>query len=126
MESKTHLRINEKYVGTIDTLSEGRACVNLLTLPEMAVDDRDLVHGGFTFGLADYAAMLAVNDPFVVLGAANVRFLAAVRVGETLRAEARLLNDPGRKKSVWVEVSTEKKVFEGEFACFILSRHVLG
>jgi acyl-coenzyme A thioesterase PaaI-like protein len=44
----------------------------------MAADQRGLVHGGFTFGLADYAAMVAVNDPNVVLGAAEVRFLAPV------------------------------------------------
>jgi acyl-coenzyme A thioesterase PaaI-like protein len=48
----------------------------------MAVDDRGLVHGGFVFGLADHAAMLAVNDPNVVLGAASTRFLKPVRVGE--------------------------------------------
>ena len=47
----------------------------------MAADGRGLVHGGFTFGLADFAAMCAVNDPNVVLGAATCKFLAPVQVG---------------------------------------------
>ena len=67
----------------------GTARVGLTTLPEMAVDAAGLVHGGFVFGLADHAAMLAVNDPYVVLGSAAVRFLRPVRVGERLIAEAR-------------------------------------
>jgi acyl-coenzyme A thioesterase PaaI-like protein len=48
----------------------------------MVVDAHGLVHGGFVFGLADYAAMLAVNDPNVVLGAAEARFLKPVRRGD--------------------------------------------
>jgi acyl-coenzyme A thioesterase PaaI-like protein len=66
----------------------------------MAADDRGLVHGGFVFGLADHAAMLAVNDPFVVLGSAEVRFLRPVVVGERLVAEARVGEVAGRKSRV--------------------------
>lgn len=32
----------------------------------MAADEYRLVHGGFIFGLADYAVMLAINEPTVV------------------------------------------------------------
>jgi len=40
----------------------------------MAVDQMGLVHGGFTFGAADFAAMAAVNDPNVVLVSSECRF----------------------------------------------------
>ena len=46
---------------------------------------------------ADYAAMLAVNDPFVVLGAAQTRFLAPVAVGERVIARAFREQHEGRK-----------------------------
>lgn len=48
-----------------------------------------------TFGLADYAAMLAVNEPTVVLGKAEVRFLKPVKVGERLLARTRILENSG-------------------------------
>ncbi|HEX4954523.1 MAG TPA: hotdog domain-containing protein [Thermoanaerobaculia bacterium] len=106
----------------------GAARVDLTTLPEMGVDEAGLLHGGFVFGLADHAAMLAVNHPNVVLGAAEVRFLMPVRVGETLRAEARLEPNEGTARKQRVRVSvfrTDEEVFHGVFTCFVLERHVL-
>ncbi|MDY0268384.1 PaaI family thioesterase [Trichloromonas sp.] len=93
--------------------------------PEMVADDRGLVHGGFTFGLADYAAMLAVNDPHVVLGAAEVKFLAPVTLGETMLAKAEVIGESGKKRQVRCTVSTDRPVFEGSFTCFVLPGHVL-
>jgi acyl-coenzyme A thioesterase PaaI-like protein len=91
----------------------------------MAVDAQGLVHGGFVFGLADYAAMLAVNDPNVVLGAAETRFLKPVRVGDRMIASAQTLDARGRKREVRVEAAVNsEKVFEGTFICFVLERHV--
>ena len=126
MEPQTHLRINPALCGAPTHLEPGKATVRLTTLPAMAVDDRGLVHGGFVFGLADYAAMLAVNDPLVVLGAAEVRFLAPVATGETLLAEAAVTEENGKKRQVTVTVRRgEQEVFSGAFTCFVLPRHVL-
>jgi acyl-coenzyme A thioesterase PaaI-like protein len=74
--------------------------VELDLLPEMAADDHGLIHGGFVFGLADYAAMLAINHPNVVLGACEMRFLKPLLVGQTLVAEARLESEQGKKRFV--------------------------
>ncbi|MDY7096075.1 MAG: PaaI family thioesterase [Acidobacteriota bacterium] len=131
MESCTHLGISPELCGAPVELSPGEATAALTPTPEMAADDRGLVHGGFVFGLADYAAMLAVNDPNVVLGAAECRFLAPVRVGEELTARAR--EEPsesapsgGRKRQVEVTVQRgEDEVFQGRFTCFVLDHHVL-
>jgi acyl-coenzyme A thioesterase PaaI-like protein len=66
----------------------GNSQVELVTTAQMAADEQGLVHGGFIFGAADYAAMIAVNHPHVVLGASDVKFLKPVRVGETVMASA--------------------------------------
>jgi acyl-coenzyme A thioesterase PaaI-like protein len=80
----------------------------------MAVDSFGLIHGGFTFGLADYAAMIAINHPNVVLVSAQIRFVAPVKIGETMRAHALVNKTEGKKSEVNVEVSVgEKKVFFG-------------
>ena len=124
-QSRTHLLISPEWVGQVVSLADGRAEARLITRPEMVADERGLVHGGFTFGLADYAAMLAVNDPYVVLGAAEVRFLAPVVIGETLLAIAEIVEGSGKKRQVKCTVSTERPVFEGTFICFVLPGHVL-
>ncbi len=113
-------------MGVVERLAEGTATVGLTGQERMAADDRGLVHGGFTFGLADYAAMLAVNDPNVVLGGADCRFLAPVAVGQRMTAVAVVDEVKGRKRGVEVTVTVgDRKVFTGRFTCFVLDQHVL-
>lgn len=126
MEPRTHLKIDPHLVGIPVSLAPGQATATLTTTQAMAADDDGLVHGGFTFGLADYAAMLAVNEPYVVLGGATTRFLAPTRVGEVMTARAQVTEEKGKKRVVKVTVETDKAVFEGELTCFVLDRHVLG
>lgn len=126
MKLLTHLGISPELVGVATVQEPGRASATLTTLADMAADPQGLVHGGFVFGLADYAAMAAVNDPYVVLGGADCRFLAPVRVGETLVAEAVTLDLQGKKRQVECTVRNERgAVFSATFTCFVLPRHVL-
>jgi len=126
MDIRTHLKIDPKLCGKPLDTDEGTSRVELHATQEMTADDRGLIHGGFIFGLADYAAMLAVNHPNVVLGAAEVKFLKPVLVGETATAEARVSETSGKKQIVDVTVTNgDDKVFVGSFTCFVLDRHVL-
>ncbi len=127
MDQRTHLSIHPALVGAVVDLSDGAATVTLVGTDSMAADERGLVHGGFTFGLADYAAMVAVNDPFVVLGAAETKFLAPVRVGQTMTATATRSAQKGRKHTVDVVVRVDgADVMTGAFTAFVLDAHVLG
>lgn len=126
MTLNTHLLIDAALVGTPGPIGEGRATARLTTTGVMAADTRGLVHGGFVFGLADYAAMLAVNDPNVVLGSADTRFLAPVRVGDVVVAEAERVEHRGRKHVLRVVARVAgSAVFEGTFTTFVLDQHVL-
>jgi acyl-coenzyme A thioesterase PaaI-like protein len=126
VEQRTHKRIDARLCGTPIELAPGRAKVELAMLSEMAADDSGLVHGGFVFGLADYAAMLAVNDPNVVLGASETRFLKPVLIGDMLIAEARLESEQGKKRFVKVEVRRGADVVAtADCTCFVPARHVL-
>jgi acyl-coenzyme A thioesterase PaaI-like protein len=127
MQLRTHLAIDPDWVGQISALEPNRASATLRTRPEMAADPQGLVHGGFVFGLADFAAMAAVNDPNVVLGASEVRFVAPVRVGETVTAEAHVTAGSGRKRTVEVSARVgERVVLTGTLTAFVLDAHVLG
>ena len=127
MNIETHKKINTKFVGTPVLIEKGiRSEVILETIEEMSADEHGLVHGGFIYGLADYAAMLAVNHPNVVLGASQCKFIAPVKVGETLKAVATITEVDGRKHVASVETfMNEKKIFEGHFKCYVLDTHVL-
>jgi len=127
MELDTHLEIDKELCGTVVALSEGAATVELALSPRMGADAQGLVHGGFLFGAADYAAMAAVNDPFVVLGSAETRFLRPSRIGGRLVFEARVTESVGKKRKVEVTGRDEagQEVFAGTFACFVLAAHVL-
>jgi acyl-coenzyme A thioesterase PaaI-like protein len=124
--ANTHLEIDAALVGTVSELAPGSAIVELETTSAMSADAEGLVHGGFVFGAADYAAMLAVNDPNVVLGSAETRFLAPLRVGQSIRLVARVDAEKGKKRVVLVEGSCgDQAVFTGTFTCFVLEQHVL-
>ena len=126
MKIDTHLKINQRLCGTPLEVAEGRALVEMATTEEMVADDQGLVHGGFVFGMADYAAMLSVNHPYVVLASSNCIFHKPAKLGQTLHARANVVDKNGRKQMVKVEVRAgEVLVFSGEFACFVLSSHVL-
>ena len=126
MEIKTHKKIDERFSGKVIELKENYAKVLLKTIPEMAADEEGLVHGGFTFSSADYAAMVAVNDPYVVLVSADVKFTAPVRVGEEIVFEAKVIEKDGKKSKVEVIGKVyEVKVFEGVFKTYSLDKHIL-
>jgi acyl-coenzyme A thioesterase PaaI-like protein len=126
MNVQTHRQTNARLCGRPLTVGDGRAIVELLTVSEMSVDARGLVHGGFVFGQADYAAMLAVNHPNVVLGAAQMRFLKPVRVGERIVARAHVVAEQGHKREVEVSVERDSDiVLSARMSCYVLPQHVL-
>ncbi|MCW8821944.1 MAG: PaaI family thioesterase [Sulfurovum sp.] len=127
MELNTHLNINTSLCGKVTKLEEDYAEVLLHTTQQMRADSQGLVHGGFIFGAADYAAMSAVNDPLVVLGASSSKFIAPVKVGDAVLCKARVVSKNGKKREVDVDAFVDKKhVFEGKLTTFVLPRHVLG
>lgn len=126
MEIKTHQQISAALCGKPLELSPGFCRVKMLTVPDMQADAEGLVHGGFVFGMADYAAMLAVNHPYVVLGSAESKFLKPVRVGDELEAVAEIMDVSGRKNQVAVSVMRGgEAVMTGVLTCFVLDKHVL-
>lgn len=126
MDIKTHKKINNKLCGTPIHIEEGLTKVKLTAIDEMTADESGLIHGGFMFGLADYAAMLAVNHPNVVLGSSHVIFLKPVVVGDIVVAEAKADKPEGKKQKVFVIIKREEEiVFEGEFTCFTPESHIL-
>ena len=97
MKLNTHLNINTSLCGRVIKLEADTADVLLHTTQQMSTDTQGLVHGGFIFGAADYAAMSAVNDPYVVLGSSISKFMAPVKVGDVVLCKAKVVSKKGKK-----------------------------
>ncbi len=127
MNIKTHKNISTHLCGTPIEIHKNSAIVELTTSEDMAVDSHGLIHGGFVFGLADYAAMLAVNHPNVVLAGSSCKFLRPLKAGDVIQASAAVSKIEDHRYSVTVKVTRDTDtVFSGEFSCAILEEHVLG
>lgn len=126
MELNTHLKLNKDLNGTVIELKKDYAKVQLDTIEQMGADEQGLVHGGFVFCAADYAAMAAVNDPYVVLAKSSVKFIAPVKVGDIVILEANITAKDKNKATVEVNGKVDQKeVFTGEFLTAVLKQHIL-
>ena len=123
---KTHERINQELNGEVIKMEVGYVELKLVTTPEMVADDIGLIHGGFIFSSADYAAMLAVNERNVVLVGSDCQFLSPVKFHDEVDVIAKVRHKEGRKRNVHVEAFVlDIKVFEGEFKTVITEKHIL-
>ena len=124
-ELNTHLKFNPKYGRLIEITDKG-AKVILETTNDMAVDEEGLIHGGFTFGAADFCAMASVNEPYVVLvKATDCEFMAPVKIGDIVEFQGEILMKEKRKVEVKVTGTLKDiKIFEGIFSCVVLDMHV--
>lgn len=126
MELNTHLKLNSELNGKVIELSEGYAKVEQQTSELMVADEQGLVHGGFTFCAADFAAMACVNDPYVVLAKGDTKFLAPIKLGQTVIYEAKMLESESRKSTIEVIATVEENaVFKGIFSTVTLDSHIL-
>ena len=123
---QTHNKINQELSGEIIKLEHGYVEVRLTTTPEMVADSVGLIHGGFIFSAADFAAMAAVNEKNVVLVGSECQFLSPVKFHDEVNFIAKVRHKEGRKRNVHVEAFVlDIKVFEGEFKTVITEKHVL-
>jgi len=123
---RTHQNINHDICGEIEKVEVGYVELKLVTTQDMVADDLGLIHGGFIFGAADYAAMVAVNEKNVVLVGCESNFLAPAKFGDIIYIKAKVRHKEGRKRNVHVTAQIEDiKIFEGEFKTVVTERHVL-
>ena len=123
---RTHNRIDHGLCGEVLLMEKGYVETRLSTTSEMIADEVGLIHGGFIFSGADYAAMLAVNERNVVLVGSECQFLSPVKLRNEVKFIARVRHKEGRKRNVHVEgFVLDIKVFEGEFKTIVTERHVL-
>ena len=96
---------------SIDEVGPGRATLRMTVRADM-VNGHDIGHGGLTFTLADSAFAFAANtyNRRTVAVSADICFVAPVRVGDVLEAEAVEVYREGREGMYDVTVRVEGNV----------------
>lgn len=123
---KTHLKIKSTLVGNLVAMAKNTSKVVLQTTHDMSVDEFGLIHSGFLFGSAEYAAVAAVNEPNVVVIGCRSKFFAPAKVGDLITFEAKGRFEDARKREIKViGMINEIKVFEGLFQAVLLEKHIL-
>jgi acyl-coenzyme A thioesterase PaaI-like protein len=123
---KTHQKIKNIYVGSLSALAKNSAKVILQTTNEMTVDEFGLIHNGFIFGAAEYAAVAAINEENIVIIGCRSKFFAPAKIGDIITFEAKGRFEDARKREVKVlGIINEIKVFEGVFQAVLLEHHIL-
>lgn len=122
----THAKLRSTLVGNLTELSKGYAKVLFHTTQEMIIDDFGLIHNGFIFGSAEYAAAASINEENVVIIGCRSKFFAPAKLGDTIEFEARGRFEEARKREIKVVGKiNEIKVFEGIFQAIVLEKHIL-
>ena len=123
---RTHAKIKTSLSGNLIELKKGFSRVALQTTNDMVVDEFGLIHSGFIFGSAEYAAVAAINEENVVVIGCRSKFFAPAKVGDIIEFEAKGRFEEARKREIKVIGKiNEIKVFEGVFQAVLLEEHIL-
>ena len=119
-------KLRSSFTGDIVELEDGYVKTKFEPTDEMVIDDYKLIHNGFIFNAADFAAMVAVNNPYLVIITSNTKFLAPIELGNVVDFEAKVVHKYARKREIKViGTVSDIKVFEGLFLVVILDQHIL-
>ena len=124
-EIKTSLLTKLNFSGTAFLLEKNHAKTRFFTTADMVSDAEGLIHSGFVFMGANYAALLAVNEEFSVSIGARINFYGPLKLGDIVEFDARARFEESRKKEVKVVGHVkEVKIFEGTFQLVTLEEHI--
>lgn len=122
---KTSTSIKLNLSGVVTALEKNRAKTRLFTTTDMVCDNDGLIHSGFIFSAANYAALASINLENCITINARINFFAPAKLGDTIDFDATAYFDESRKRDVRVfGYIKDMKVFEGTFQLVTLDEHI--
>ena len=108
VRKRNHSSINIKISlsGAVTQLEPNHAKTRFFATNDMIADGEGLIHNGFVFSAASYAAMAAVNETFSVVIGAKIHFFAPTRVNEAIEFDARSHFNESKKHEVRITGKT--------------------
>lgn len=123
---RTHTELDVNYAGYIDAMKEDESFTTLSTSRMMQADSEHLTHSGFVGSAAEYAALIAVNEPNGMIYSVNSQYFACARIGDDIKYHATVKHSEGRKRDVIVIGKIEAiKIYEAHIIVVIPEYHPL-
>lgn len=105
--------------GNITKLAKGRAIVRFVPDENMVMDKNErnqLIHSGYVFNAASYAAIVTINKRYSIMIASDVKFLAPIELGHEVFFYTQSTQDDSKKCEVKVEgYLLDIKIFDAVF-----------
>ncbi|TLD97462.1 PaaI family thioesterase [Helicobacter jaachi] len=112
-------------VGELVELYRHKAVVKFVPNERMIMDESKMIHAGFVFNSASYAAMAAINKKYSVLIASDVKFLAPIELGHEVIFKAEAIQSDTKKCEVKVEgYLLDIKIFDSIFHIAVFDKKI--
>ena len=112
-------------VGELIELYRNKAVVRFRPNERMIMDESKMIHAGFVFNAASFAAMAAINKKYSVLIASDVKFLAPIELGHEITFKAQAIQSDTKKCEVKVEgFLLDIKIFDSLFHIAVFDKKI--
>ncbi|BDB66266.1 thioesterase [Helicobacter cinaedi] len=112
-------------VGELVELYRDKAVVRFRPNERMIMDESKMIHAGFVFNAASFAAMAAINKKYSVLIASDVKFLAPIELGHEITFKAQAIQSDTKKCEVKVEgFLLDIKIFDSLFHIAVFDKKI--
>lgn len=112
-------------VGELIELYRNKAVVRFRPNERMIMDESKMIHAGFVFNAASFAAMAAINKKYSVLIASDMKFLAPIELGHEITFKAQAIQSDTKKCEVKVEgFLLDIKIFDSLFHIAVFDKKI--
>lgn len=117
--------LKSELVGSILKMTYEEVITKFVPTKQMISDESNLIHSGFIFNAANYAAMCLVNQPHAITIGAEVEFLAPVEFEQEMMFLATIKQSNAKKFEISVKGTLlDIKIFEAVFHIAVFDKQL--
>lgn len=117
--------LKSELCGSILKMTYEEVITKFVPTKQMISDESNLIHSGFIFNAANYAAMCLVNQPHAITIGAEVEFLAPVEFEQEMMFLATIKQSNAKKFEISVKGTLlDIKIFEAVFHIAVFDKQL--
>lgn len=117
--------LKSEMCGSIIKMTYEEVITKFVPTKQMISDESNLIHSGFIFNAANYAAMCLVNQPHAITIGAEVEFLAPVEFEQEMMFLATIKQSNAKKFEINVKGTLlDIKIFEAIFHIAVFDKQL--
>lgn len=117
--------LKSELAGSILKMTYEEVITKFVPTKQMISDESNLIHSGFIFNAANYAAMCLVNQPHAITIGAEVEFLAPVEFEQEMMFLATIKQSNAKKFEISVKGTLlDIKIFEAVFHIAVFDKQL--